>query len=564
MGQDADSQAEISPTELLKVLPKTLANQFWRLNNLYHIETKDGRTVLFNLNESQQRFYWEMWYLNVILKARQLGFSTLIDIFLLDVSLFNPGVKCGIIDATIDDAKKKLNKIKFAYDRLPVMIRQANPLVSINASELGLLNGSSIYVGTSHRGGTLQYLHVSELGRIAANYPEKAREIRTGALNTIQAGQFAFIESTAEGQDGDFYNMCQVSEAKARNKSELTPLDFKFHFHAWHNAKEYTLSDKQAEDTIIPPEIQRYFAKLEETEGIVLTKGQKAWYVKKKETQEDDMKREYPATSAEAFEASIKGAIFGDYMVAAQEAGRIGKFPFIPGHPVHTFWDIGRKDYTSIWFAQVWAGKVRAVWFYQNCLNGMPHYAEYVLGTDAALKIDPEYPFKKKVAGIFADKGWQRGYDIFPHDAEVIEWGSNRSRIEQLIKVGFRPEKAVNMSLHDGINAARATINITEFDAEGCAEGLKVLRLYKWEHDEKTGGFRTGVERHDINSHGAAAFRYLGTSHRELPPELPPAVKKPEYQTITTNDDGSLKFSVPRASDIIEIRKRLKQMERRT
>src|SRR5829696_9052324 len=91
-------------------------------------------------------------------------------------------------------------------------------------------NNSSIRVGTSLRSGTLQYLHVSEYGKLCAKYPEKAREVRTGALNTIQSGQVVFIESTAEGQEGHFFELSEAARAKERRGVPLTPLDFKFLF----------------------------------------------------------------------------------------------------------------------------------------------------------------------------------------------------------------------------------------------------------------------------------------------------------------------------------------------
>jgi hypothetical protein len=142
----------------------------------------------------------------------------------------------------------------------------------------------------------------------------------------------------------------------------------------------------------------------------------------------------------------------------------------------------------------------------------------------------------------------------------VIEWGSDRSRVEQLIAVGLDPEMAVNLELHDGINAARATINLCEFDEAGCKEGIKVLKLYRWEWDERLAAFKTGVERHDVNSHGAAAFRYLGTSWRELPPTLAPKPELVKEQVMEVSEDGQLTMAAPKASEIIAIRKRLKEM----
>ncbi len=98
--------------------------------------------------------------------------------------------------------------------------------------------------------------------------------------------------------------------------------------------------------------MQRYFDKLRDTQGIELTPAQKAWYVKKAGTQLCDMKREYPSTPEEAFEASLEGAYYADQLAAAELQGRVGEFPAEPGVPVDTAWDIGIGDYTSIWFFQ--------------------------------------------------------------------------------------------------------------------------------------------------------------------------------------------------------------------
>ncbi len=557
------------PAELKTKLQKTMRRQEWRLNHLYRVKDKSGSVVPFRMNAAQRAFYLAMWYLNVILKARQLGFSTLISIFFLDVCLFNPNVSCGIIDAALDDAKKKLEKIAFAYEGLPEWMKAGCRIVRQNTEEIVFSNGSSISVGTSHRGGTLQYLHISELGKIAAKFPEKAKEIRTGALNTIQAGQFCFIESTAEGQEGDFYEACQVAEAKARMRAKLSNLDFKFHFFPWWKAKEYEIDP---EHIAISDEMRRYFAKLDKEHGIKLSAAQKAWYVAKAATQRDEMKREYPSTPAEAFEASVDGAIFGAEMEMAEREGRIGSFPAYPGVPVHMAFDIGRKDYTAIWFFQVFAGKVRCVGYFQDMLAGLPHYTEYCFGTDHAKKVHPGFVSRSKdgpTEGIFERKGWIVGNAIFPHDIKVEEWGSQRTRIEQAMAAGFKAKLATAMGLHDGINAARATIALTEFDAEGCGSaseqskrkgsgtnnGVVVLKGYRWKWDDKNGRWITGTEEHDANSHGAHSYRYLSTSWRELPAQLEPKPAPKDDLRLEVNKQGLI---VPN----MDVREMVKMKER--
>ena len=132
-----------------------------------------------------------------------------------------------------------------------------------------------IRVGVSMRSGTLQYLHISEYGQVCARFPEKAREIRTGALNTIQAGQVVFIESTGEGQEGHYFDLCEAAKTKQRTGEPLSTLDFKFHFYPWFKESDYQIDPA---GVVIPDDLRRYFEKLETTQGIKLTPAQQAWY----------------------------------------------------------------------------------------------------------------------------------------------------------------------------------------------------------------------------------------------------------------------------------------------
>src|SRR5215208_1008699 len=323
-----------------------LSDWRWRIDDLYHITDKNGQKLRFQMNWAQEALFNEMSFQNVILKARQLGFTTFIQIFMLDACLFNSNIRAGTIAHKLDDAKTIFrDKVKYPYDELPDAIKAARPVIKDSADELMFSNNSSIRVGTSLRSGTLQYLHVSEYGKLCAKYPDKAREVRTGALNTIQSGQVVFIESTAEGQEGHFFELSEAARAKERRGVPLTPLDLKFHFFPWWKSPDYELDPKGVE---ITDANDRYFTKLASEHGIHLSDRQKAWYVKKAETQQEDMQREYPSTPGEAFEASVEGAYYGAEIAKAEQQARIGHFPAIAGHPVNTAWDIGVGDYTEV------------------------------------------------------------------------------------------------------------------------------------------------------------------------------------------------------------------------
>ena len=382
------------------------------------------------------------------------------------------------------------------------MLKAARPIIRDSADELTFSNNSSIRVSTSMRSGTLQYLHVSEYGQLCSRFPEKAREIRTGALNTVQAGQCIFIEFTAEGREGHFYDLCEAAQTKQRMGTPLTPLDLKWFFFPWHRAPEYAI---EPEGVVIDEQFRKYFATLETTAGIVLTPAQQAWYQKKAETQLADMKREYPSTPEEAFETSIEGAYFADQLAAAELQGRIGDHCLLPGVPVNTAWDIGVGDYTSIWLWQQMRSKIGLVGYYQNCGEGMPHYVELLK------------EFRKRT-------GCKYGTHVFPHDIRVKEWGSSRTRIEQFVEsdldARIDARVAPRQLKDDSINAARQTLAACWFDSAGCDDGLKALRSYRKEWDEEKGIWRDRP-RHDSASHGADAFQAMSVWWREMRDEEP-------------------------------------------
>jgi hypothetical protein len=369
-------------------------------------------------------------------------------------------------------------------------------LLSDSAEELVLANNSSIRVGTSLRSGTLQYLHISEYGKLCAQFADKAREVRTGALNTLQAGQIVFIESTAEGREGHFHEMCEVAQAKQRMGTKQTPLDFKFHFYPWWREPGYELDP---EGVVIGDDLRKYFEKLESCDGIQLNDRKRAWYAKKIETQLQDMKREYPSTPEEAFEASIEGAYYAEQMAQAELQGRVGPFKALPELPVHTAWDIGVGDSTAIWFWQKPQGKIYLVGYFEASGEGLPYY------------VDMLEQYRRRL-------GWTYGRHMVPQDARVKEWGSGKTRVEELFAAGIRPSLVPPHSIEDGINAVRHTLLHCWFAEGECSAGIRHLKHYRKDWDGDRGVWKD-KPRHDSSSHAADAFRYLSMAWREVSPD---------------------------------------------
>ncbi len=476
-----------------------LADPWWRLNNLYYIKDKKGNKIKFKPNWAQTILYKTMWFLTIILKARQLGCTTFIQIFMLDRCLFNDNQSAGVVAHNKQDAEAFFaDKIKFAYDNLPEDLKKMRRNISDTKNMLRFSNGSALRVGTSLRSGTYQYIHVSEYGKMCAKFPDKAEEVKTGTLNTIEAGQIAFIESTAEGPYGDFYDMCRMSEdltmAVKNGDIDFTKLDWKFFFFPWWKHPDYVLHHKVE----IPEKLMLYFMELRKEHGIDLKPEQKFWYVKKSAEQGDKMKQEYPSTSAEAFERATELAIYGKQLRKAREQKRITSLPIVRGVPVHTYWDLGRNDVMSIWFHQAVEAKHHFIYYFEDRLQDLTYYVEIL----QQLKLDYK---------------WYYGFHYLPHDVEVTDLSAieNKSRRRILEDAGLSPIRVVPKIRHvlDGIELVRRIFDQCWFDAEACEVGLRALAGYEWTWDDLHKTTRR-TPAHTWASNGSDAFRQFAQGYR--------------------------------------------------
>jgi hypothetical protein len=196
-----------------------------------------------------------------------------------------------------------------------------------------------------------------------------------------------------------------------------------------------------------------------------------------------------------SFAAPNSGSYYGKLMDEAERAGRITQVPYDPRLPVYTAWDLGIDDSTAIWCLQLSpAGQWRLVDYIEDSGQALDHYVRVLREKRFA-------SFKRH---------------ILPHDAEVRELGSGRSRRETLHSLGLTPTRVLaSSSVADGINAVRMVLPLAWFDAERCAAGIKALRHYRREWNEGAQAWRA-TPVHDFASHGADAFRYLALGVREV------------------------------------------------
>lgn len=460
------------------------ADRIWRLNHLYHILNAQGHKVIFRMNDEQRDLLDNVWYLNLILKARQLGFTTLICILFLDICLFNSNIHAGIIAHNREDAQDFFeNKVEFAYNNLPESLRAARVPDTERANKLSFNNDSSIRVGTSLRSGTYQYLHISEFGKICARYPEKAREIVTGALNTVHAGQYVFIESTAEGQGGYFHDFCKDAEKRQQMGRKPNQMEYKLHFYPWWKKKEYRIDP---EGMLFTKEVKDYFTELETKHKVFLDDKQKAWYAAKKISQGEDMFREFPSVPEEAFKASVQGAFYSKQMAIIRKAGQVTKVPYVPGAPVNLGFDIG-LDMTTVWFHQKIALQDRIIDYYENSGEDIDHYIHL----------------------LKEEKAYVYGKIYLPHDSVQKRVNAPRS-VYDIMGESFKNLVLVERTgdLIASIEDTRRFLQLCWFDEENCEDGIKALDCYRKEWNEKGGTFRE-TPLHDWASHGADGYRTL-------------------------------------------------------
>lgn len=488
------------PAEARKPLPEVetlrshLKDRHWRLANLYQIKDENAQIVRFRPNAAQRAYEANAWYRDLIPKARRLGFSTYIGVSMLDRMLFVPNTACGIIDLTLDDAKSKLDIVKLAYAGIPEGLRATLPLARpTNQSEITFGNGSSITVGTTHRGGGLNWLHLSEFGKISVNAPDLAREIKTGAFPAAIAGRIT-NESTAHGTSGEFADQVKGAIKMRESGAQLSRLDWRLHFFGWWMKPEYRLGVNLATVTV---ELREYFERLRERHGIVLDAEQQAWYAKQiAEYGSDDMMEEYPSSVDELFFNSGAGAYFKEAMSKARREGRIGQpVPHDTSRKVNTAWDIG-EDCMAIVCFQDDGLRVRVVGYFEEIGGSLQSGARWL----------DEQRVKR---------GFVYGTHFGPHDLENRDWANNaNTRKQTALDLGIKFEVVPRVQYkEDSINALRRLIDSMWVDEDHAKLFADRLDNYRKKWNNMMQQF-VSEPLHDINSHGADAGQQMAMGRR--------------------------------------------------
>lgn len=483
-----------------------LVTKNWRINNLYKIRDKKQNLVKFKRNKAQTHFNENKWSRNLILKSRQLGFTTDEAVDSLDDALFNRNTECLLIAHNLDAGKAIFDKkIELAWKNVRPELRSLYKVDANTAQTLKFEFGdgsfSSIAVDTNGRSGTYNRIHITEFADVCKKYPNKVKDIIEGTIPAVPTNGRVDIESTSQGASGEFYDMFTYAWERGQPKHAV---EYKAHFYNWTWDEEI--------DTIIPeinlPEKFIEYQKLHN-----LTDRQKTYYYQKWLSLNRDwnsLHKEYPTTPEEAFEVIIEGSYYGVEIGRMEREGRIGIVSWDRALKVHTVWDLG-------------IGSNMAIGFYQRTREGQLRMIDYWQGIDSD-------GMPEAINAVFR-KPYVYGYHFGPHDLEATDIGTGKTRMESARKLGLAFRVVPDMHIDDGINAAQITLSQMFADKENCKEWLRAMKNYCREWDEKRGSYKD-IPYHNWASHGADQFRYASIIANQMTNDIMNLLNRPFHDKM--------------------------------
>jgi hypothetical protein len=199
----------------------------------------------------------------------------------------------------------------------------------------------------------------------------------------------------------------------------------------------------------------------------------------KKEMGDDKYNQEFECS----FNAAVEGSYYGA-TINSLAPERFTEFARDDLCKTFTAWDLGVGDSTAIWVCQIVGQERRLIDFVENHGQGLEWYVNWI-----------------------RDNKYVSAEHILPHDVEVRELGTGKSRKEVLQELGLNVTVCPRLSVDDGIQAVRRMLPNCYFHPR-VKQGLDALRNYRREYDEKRSIFYD-KPLHDWSSHASDAFRYL-------------------------------------------------------
>jgi hypothetical protein len=468
-----------------------LDSPLWRLCNLYSIKREDtGKILPFTPRPEQLEVITSLIDRPAeplfIIKSRRLGMSTAIGLAMADRAAWNNGFQGSLVDQTQSDAERKMSEIiRFGVLSMPPAIVERLQFPKRNDGELQISPRdtddatliSRIFAGKNARGGTNNFLWISEWGPIAATDPTRSKEIRTGALPSARLGSRVIETTWYGGKGGDLWELVKpILEHDPNAMGRVL-------FFPWHGDPSCVRTAG-----MVSGELEEYFRDLGDRLGKSFSEDQKRWYAAAKLEQGIYVKREYPSTLEEAMTAPIEGAIYGDDITRLRSEGAIKPFAVDSRALVHTFWDEGSPINTVAWYVQFVSDEIR------------------IIDCDLDLELTPvertAHMLRKPYAHLY-------GAHYLTHASMQTE-KSGKTFAAQLKEAGLQSIKVVprTQDVWIGINECLQLMPRMIFRLPSCEVGLSRLEVYHTRRASSS-GIAQDEPVHDFSSHAADALRTL-------------------------------------------------------
>ena len=219
--------------------------------SLIKIRDKAGKVVPLQLNAAQRDFRSRLTGRDIILKARQLGFSTVVEAsFFLDAVL-NPNLRVVTFVQNEEAIPKFMRIYKFMHENLPevinvegveIRLKKEDSSLTQNSSTLEMFNGSTIEVMTSggERLGRGMTIHRALLTEVAFWDSATASTIWAAVEGALPPrGSQMVVETTANGQQGMFF--------KEWSRAVEEDSNFTAHFYPWWWEEGYRYEEDEKE-----------------------------------------------------------------------------------------------------------------------------------------------------------------------------------------------------------------------------------------------------------------------------------------------------------------------------
>ena len=322
-------------------------------------------------------------------------------------------------------------------------------------------------------------------------------EITQSAIRGKNGTEFAFVglkNNVANVKSYEGVDYCWVEEAQTVSRhswNTLIPTIRKEGSEIWITFNPELETDETYQRFVVRPPEQAVVQKINWSDN--------PWFPEVLALEKDSLKSRDPSAYQTVWEGlcrlTVDGAIFAQEMQVAELDGRITKVTYDPTKPVHAIFDLGWADSTAIWFLQFVGMETRLIRYHEDSQKTISHYLALM-----------------QTYGYMYDTLW------LPHDAQNKTLASNGKSIEEIVRAaGYKTRIIERTPIADSINAARTIFRNCWFDRENCYDGLQCLRHYRYDVDPETGQF-SRQPLHDIYSHGADAFRYIGLMINEPKP----------------------------------------------